>query len=56
MKLIKGGKQSQLLSDEIIQWLEFQLVKSNKTSLVVGVSGGIDSAVSSSLNPNCVFN
>ena len=49
MKLIKGGKQSQLLSDEIIQWLEFQLVKSNKTSLVVGVSGGIDSAVTSAL-------
>ena len=37
------------MKDNIVEWIKDYAVKSNKTSLVVGVSGGIDSAVVSTL-------
>ena len=37
------------MKDRIVNWIKDYATKSNKTSLVVGVSGGIDSAVVSTL-------
>ena len=37
------------MKDRIIEWIKDYAVKSNKTALIVGVSGGIDSAVVSTL-------
>ena len=37
------------MKDNIVEWIKDYAVKSNKTSLVVGVSGGIDSSVVSTL-------
>ena len=37
------------MKDKIVEWIRDYADKHNKTSLVVGVSGGIDSAVVSAL-------
>ncbi len=38
-----------MIKDKIIKWIKDYAIKHNKTTLVVGVSGGIDSAVTSAL-------
>ena len=38
-----------MIKDKIIKWIKDYAIKHNKTTLVVGVSGGIDSAVVSTL-------
>jgi len=38
-----------MIKDKIIKWIKDYATKHNKTTLVVGVSGGIDSAVVSTL-------
>ena len=37
------------MKDRIVEWIKDYAVQYNKTSLIVGVSGGIDSAVVSTL-------
>ena len=38
-----------MIKEKIIKWIKDYAIKHNKTTLVVGVSGGIDSAVTSAL-------
>ncbi len=38
-----------MLKDEIVKWLRDYCLKANKSGFVIGVSGGIDSAVASTL-------
>ena len=37
------------MEDRIVNWIKNYAIKANRTSLVVGVSGGIDSSVVSTL-------
>jgi NAD+ synthase len=42
-------QKEKMIKDKIIKWIKDYAIKHNKTTLVVGVSGGIDSAVTSAL-------
>jgi len=53
MKIIRVPKKKEMryrrISEEIINFLRMEFKKRNKTKAIVGISGGIDSAVTSSL-------